>query len=131
MIRRPPRSTQSRSSAASDVYKRQEVENLARDTTVRAGDLRVSGAVPALVRVEVLTNRLPGRAPELAAVLIAQVEVASGLVVGNGVVAIAADAPVARIAVEGVPARRVGDDAAVAAGAQVVDPRRGGIGTGD
>ena len=27
MIRRPPRSTQSRSSAASDVYKRQEVEH--------------------------------------------------------------------------------------------------------
>ena len=28
MIRRPPRSTQSRSSAASDVYKRQELERL-------------------------------------------------------------------------------------------------------
>src|SRR5680860_1861523 len=30
MIRRPPRSTQSRSSAASDVYKRQELGNLGR-----------------------------------------------------------------------------------------------------
>eukprot|EP00657_Telonema_sp_P-1_P005938 TRINITY_DN2377_c0_g1_i1.p1 TRINITY_DN2377_c0_g1~~TRINITY_DN2377_c0_g1_i1.p1 ORF type:complete len:112 (-),score=69.93 TRINITY_DN2377_c0_g1_i1:106-441(-) len=30
MIRRPPRSTQSRSSAASDVYKRQAVEHLRR-----------------------------------------------------------------------------------------------------
>src|SRR5450756_1135734 len=35
MIRRPPRSTQSRSSAASDVYKRQVL--LARDKEVRVG----------------------------------------------------------------------------------------------
>ena len=32
MIRRPPRSTQSRSSAASDVYKRQIPENIAENT---------------------------------------------------------------------------------------------------
>src|SRR5450756_1311798 len=31
MIRRPPRSTQSRSSAASDVYKRQQLHNIMRD----------------------------------------------------------------------------------------------------
>src|SRR5450756_539896 len=36
MIRRPPRSTQSRSSAASDVYKRQEQENRLGDDVRRA-----------------------------------------------------------------------------------------------
>src|SRR5450756_2152794 len=41
MIRRPPRSTQSRSSAASDVYKRQELGDL---TVGREDDLAVGGA---------------------------------------------------------------------------------------
>src|SRR5450756_3196815 len=42
MIRRPPRSTQSRSSAASDVYKRQELEGLeGRRRNVVAGMLAV------------------------------------------------------------------------------------------
>src|SRR5450756_1939991 len=36
MIRRPPRSTQSRSSAASDVYKRQGVRRAARNRGVRS-----------------------------------------------------------------------------------------------
>ena len=35
MIRRPPRSTQSRSSAASDVYKRQQKVDLPKSTTSR------------------------------------------------------------------------------------------------
>ena len=45
MIRRPPRSTQSRSSAASDVYKRQTPETAATidDPVVRARALHVTG----------------------------------------------------------------------------------------
>src|SRR5450756_3017740 len=47
MIRRPPRSTQSRSSAASDVYKRQVSENTARDLrhfyrTIECRPLRIA-----------------------------------------------------------------------------------------
>src|SRR5450756_3217093 len=38
MIRRPPRSTQSRSSAASDVYKRQANESLGFDKLVSVGN---------------------------------------------------------------------------------------------
>ncbi len=111
--------------------RRNEVENLALDAAERARDLRVGGAVPALVGVEVATGRLPGRAPEIARLLIAQVEVAAGLVGGNGVVAVAADAPVARVAVEGVAACGIGDDSAVAACAQVIDPGSGRIGARD
>src|SRR5450756_2883231 len=41
MIRRPPRSTQSRSSAASDVYKRQDINNLAYALMVRGAVFEV------------------------------------------------------------------------------------------
>ena len=43
MIRRPPRSTLDRSSAASDVYKRQELHRLARERAVEEGVARVEG----------------------------------------------------------------------------------------
>src|SRR5680860_1284681 len=43
MIRRPPRSTQSRSSAASDVYKRQGVGPTPEEQTERGHDHRLSG----------------------------------------------------------------------------------------
>src|SRR5680860_1908062 len=48
MIRRPPRSTQSRSSAASDVYKRQTLLRLiAGIETPDAGEIRLDGTVVA------------------------------------------------------------------------------------
>src|SRR5450756_3194838 len=43
MIRRPPRSTQSRSSAASDVYKRQELMTIAERLARAAGALILDG----------------------------------------------------------------------------------------
>src|SRR5680860_1620971 len=42
MIRRPPRSTQSRSSAASDVYKRQVPDSIAAKAGLEMGDVIVS-----------------------------------------------------------------------------------------
>ena len=59
MIRRPPRSTQSRSSAASDVYKRQiEKRGL---TEVSLGDYVLSGGEPAaLVLLDAVVRLLPG-----------------------------------------------------------------------
>src|SRR5680860_1918784 len=45
MIRRPPRSTQSRSSAASDVYKRQVVEDKPEDLKPRSPVVTVMGHV--------------------------------------------------------------------------------------
>src|SRR5450756_2282512 len=42
MIRRPPRSTQSRSSAASDVYKRQ-VAAMEKDTGIKVRDIKADG----------------------------------------------------------------------------------------
>src|SRR5450756_3103442 len=58
MIRRPPRSTQSRSSAASDVYKRQEVHRRrpgtrgdhhpAAEHRARRGGVGLAGRLPAL-----------------------------------------------------------------------------------
>src|SRR5450756_940563 len=42
MIRRPPRSTQSRSSAASDVYKRQIIDNSHANSTVMSGGERIA-----------------------------------------------------------------------------------------
>src|SRR5450756_1981368 len=58
MIRRPPRSTQSRSSAASDVYKRQEDRRLDHLRNIgavarRAGVLRISGEADLIVDDEV------------------------------------------------------------------------------
>ena len=45
MIRRPPRSTQSRSSAASDVYKRQAQETIAQGDAVFGHHLRAGAGV--------------------------------------------------------------------------------------
>src|SRR5680860_1662582 len=44
MIRRPPRSTQSRSSAASDVYKRQGLEGMPDGTTIQTANTLVMPA---------------------------------------------------------------------------------------
>src|SRR5450756_183926 len=54
MIRRPPRSTQSRSSAASDVYKRQVVDHrdLDRDLVDRTGGQLLVGHLEAAVAVD-------------------------------------------------------------------------------
>ena len=92
---------------------------------------RVRRAVPALVRVQLDARRPRRRAPVLARLLVAQVDVAAGLIDRDCVVAIAGHAPVARVAVEGVPAAGVGDDAAVAALADVVDPWRRRVRPGD
>ena len=63
MIRRPPRSTQSRSSAASDVYKRQLVKELkSRRKIVRKG-LRAPGTPE---RVQVLQDRRWGALEKIA-----------------------------------------------------------------
>ena len=83
-----------------DRAERHEVQDLGRDSFERARDAGVGRAVPALVRVEFDPGWPGRRAPELARLLVAQVHVPAGLVDRDGVVAVAADAPVARVAIE-------------------------------
>src|SRR5450756_3005959 len=59
MIRRPPRSTQSRSSAASDVYKRQGIDNapqMAQPLRTREGQPEVRRELPQPARVALLAD---------------------------------------------------------------------------
>src|SRR5450756_766667 len=52
MIRRPPRSTQSRSSAASDVYKRQVIEALIKATNIGEAPDEIKASFRASVNVK-------------------------------------------------------------------------------
>src|SRR5680860_1139878 len=56
MIRRPPRSTQSRSSAASDVYKRQTPQDLMRAVLLAQVDLLWNGGIGTYVKSENESN---------------------------------------------------------------------------
>ncbi|OQB94589.1 MAG: hypothetical protein BWX86_01435 [Verrucomicrobia bacterium ADurb.Bin122] len=112
---------------------RHEVGALGLDRGVARDDGGVGGAVAAgaLVLGERLADGLPGGGPEIAALLIAQVEVAAGLVERHGVGAQAQEARAERALVEGVAAGVVGDEGAVVERAEVVGPRAGRVGTRD
>eukprot|EP00656_Telonema_subtile_P033036 TRINITY_DN36424_c0_g1_i1.p1 TRINITY_DN36424_c0_g1~~TRINITY_DN36424_c0_g1_i1.p1 ORF type:complete len:112 (+),score=19.61 TRINITY_DN36424_c0_g1_i1:33-368(+) len=65
MMRRPPRSTLSSSSAASDVYKRQEVMNWAPGRSQYTAPLRLSSPVPVAVeRAPQRSHRPPSPPPK-------------------------------------------------------------------
>ena len=103
------------------LVQRNEVERLRADTRIVAGDIGITGTEARLSAeaVEQLGDGLPGGGPEIAAVAVAQVEDAAGLLGGHGVVAVPQDAPLGRRAGDGVAAGAVGHDAAIAAGAEV------------
>ncbi len=81
--------------------------------------------------VQLAPGGLPGRRPKLPRVIISHIDVAPAAIEGDVVVAVARDAPQARIAIEGVTTGGVGDDAKIRFVAQVVDPRQWGIGSSD
>ena len=83
-----------------------EVEDLGPDALPLARDLRVREADAALVGVELALHRSPAGGPEVAAVV--DVEVAAADVGRDVVVAVAGQAPHARVAVEAVAAARCG-----------------------
>jgi hypothetical protein len=74
-------------------------------------------------------DRLPRWRPILPCLVVSDVEVSTGSVCGQVVVPISEDSSVKWVDVETVAARGVGDDGAVLVVAQVVDPRRRGIGS--
>ena len=111
---------------------RHEVEQARGDPRVAPADPRVAGAVTALVGREPDARRgLPGRAPVPARLHVPQIDVAAGLVGGDRVVAVAGDTPVLGVAVEGVAAGGVRDDAAVATLADEVEPGSRRVGARD
>src|SRR5450756_1108520 len=70
MIRRPPRSTQSRSSAASDVYKRQDLMLLLNDLTrIYLRQSAYAAAEPLLLRLLEMTRNKGEDHPEVATVM--------------------------------------------------------------
>ena len=111
---------------------RREVAHLGCDAGECAADDRISCAVAAFVGVERdAGHRLPGRTPELAALGIAQIDVAPRLVGGDRVVAVSRHSAIARVPVEGVASTRVRHDPAEASLPQVVQPGRRRVGPGD
>src|SRR5680860_1844474 len=70
MIRRPPRSTQSRSSAASDVYKRQVFDDAPRELHERR---EAAASAPADPPVEGFDSRLVGHGKDRAKTFLEQV----------------------------------------------------------
>ena len=101
---------------------RHEVARLGPDPAQPRPDDRVAQAVAAAVVLEIALDRLPARAPEVARVVVAKVDVPPAQVERRVVVAVSGQTPKARVAVEGVAAGRVRDDPEVAFAAQVVDP---------
>ncbi len=77
---------------------RDEVESLDLDTVATRPDDRVPEPVPAAVLLEVALSRLPGRRPEVAGLVVANVEIAATGVRWNLVVAIARQPTEARVA---------------------------------
>lgn len=106
------------------LIERNEVGRFRADGGVSAFDNGVAGteASDRLVLVEGFAAGLPSGTPEVARGGIAEVELASRHIHGDGVVAVAQDAPLGRGTGEGISSGVVGDDAAVGAGAKVVAP---------
>ncbi|OPZ81025.1 MAG: hypothetical protein BWY77_00820 [bacterium ADurb.Bin431] len=94
-------------------------------------DDAVAHAVAAEILPDFLPARLPRGRPEGAAVVVAQVDKPSAQIEGDIVVAVARQPAQAGVAVKGVAAGGVGDDAKILFTAEIVDPGQGGIRPGD
>jgi hypothetical protein len=110
---------------------RHEISGLRLDLVVARTDGGVAHAVAAFVFVELGARRLPGRRPELAGVVVADVEIAPADIERRVVVAVAGQAAQARVAVKGIAAGGVRDDAEIRFAAEVIDPRQRRVGLGD
>ena len=108
---------------------RDEEQALDADAAALAGDPRVAEAVAGLEVVQLRLDRQVGRRPHVAAVVDEQVPATD--VRGDVVVAVPRQTAHARVPVEGVAARLVGDQGEELLGTQVVDPRVGGQRRGD
>ncbi len=106
---------------------RHEIAGLGLDFVACGTDGGVAHAVAAFVFVQIAARGLPGRRPELAAFVVADVEIAPAKIKGCIVVAVAGQAAQAGIAVKGVTAGGVGDDAEIRLAAQVIDPGQGSL----
>ena len=107
---------------------RDEVERLDLDPRAAPRDHRVAEPVAAAVAVELAARGLPRRRPEVARVVVPDVQIAAAPVERHVVVAVSGEAPQARVVAEGVAARRVRDEREVVLGAQVVEPRERCVG---
>ena len=110
---------------------RHEICGLRLDLAVARTDGGIAHAVAAFVFVQLGARRLPGRRPEFAGVVVAEVEVTPTDIERRIVVAVPGQAAQAGIPVEGIAAGGVGDDAEIRFAAEVIDPRQRGIGLGD
>ena len=111
--------------------KRHEIGHLRLDPVMGRADDGIAHAVAAFVLFELGLGRLPGRRPEFAVVVVADIQITAADIKRRVVVAVARQAAQARIAVERVAARGVRDDAKVRLAAEVIDPRQRGVGLGD
>ena len=98
---------------------------------VGGADDGVAHAVAAGVVVELGARGLPGRRPEFAGVVVAQVDVAPAEIERHVVVAVAREAAQAGVAIKGVAAGGVGDDSEIGLAAEVIDPGQRRVGLGD
>ena len=110
---------------------RHEISRPRLDALADGADGRVAHAVAALVFVELAARGLPRRRPKLGGGVVAEVKIAPAVIERRIVVAVARDAAQARVAVVGVAASGVGDDAEVGLAAEVIDPRHRRLRPGD
>ena len=101
---------------------RDEEEGLRLDSCATGPDDRVPKSMPAVVVLELGTNRRPCRRPEIAGRRVAQVDVAASGVHRCVVVAVPGESAKPGIAEERVSAGRVRDNAKEVFAAQIVDP---------
>ena len=110
---------------------RHEISGLRLDLVAARTDGGVAHAVAAFVLVELGARGLPRWRPELVGVVVADIEVAPADIERRVVVAVPGQAAQARVAVKGIAAGGVGDEAEIGFAAEVIDPRQRGVGLGD
>ena len=98
------------------------------DAVFFAFNLRIAQAVAAAVSIQLRLHGLPARVPDKVPVL--DIDVEALLVRGTVVVTVAGDPAQARVFIEAIPPRSVGQQGEEILAAQVVDPGKGGPGRG-
>ena len=93
-----------------------------------AFNLRIAQAVAAAVSIQLRLHGLPARVPDKVPVL--DIDMEALLVRGTVVVTVAGDPAQARVFIEAIPPRSVGQQGEEILAAQVVDPGKGGPGRG-